>query len=223
MKKKLKLLIKKIYYKIKYYDKNIILKKKCNIGGFHTIFHGNNVIGENTEFTGEIGYGSYIGNESQIYAKIGKYCSISNDVRIVVGNHPTKKYVSTHPSFFSIRKQAGFTYVQKNSYEEISFAINNYPVLIGNDVWIGNGVKILNGVIIGDGAIIAAGSMVVKNVAPYSIVGGVPAKEIKKRFTDEQIQKLLKIKWWNNSEKWIKEFSKYFNDISLFLNKVQED
>ena len=69
--------------------------------------------------------------------------------------------------------------------------------MIGNDVWIGQNVTIMPGVIIGDGAIIAANSTVVKSVEPYSIYGGNPAKFIKKRFSDEKIEFLLKLEWWN--------------------------
>lgn len=218
----IKKIIKKAFYCIKYHNRKIVLKSKCNIGGFHTVFGGNNVIGEKTEFSGEIGFGSYIGKNSCIDAKIGKYCSIADNVRTVIGNHPTRTYVSTHPAFFSKEGQAGFTYVKKNSYKEFSFADDKYYIVIGNDVWIGSGVTLLNGVTISDGAIVAAGSVVVKDVPAYTIVAGVPAKSIRTRFSENEIKQLENIKWWDQSTEWIKNHVEYFDDISLFLEKIQE-
>lgn len=216
----LKRSFKKIYYLAKYYNRNIILKSKCNIGGVDTEFEGNNVIGENTSFSGKIGFGSYIGKHSDIYGRIGKFCSISDYVRVVIGNHPTRDYVTTHPAFFSIRKQAGFTYVKENKYEEICYASGEFYVSIGHDVWIGNGVLLLNGIHIGDGAIIAAGAVVTKDVEPYSIVGGVPAKMLRKRFSDEQICQLQKVCWWEKSQEWIKEHIDTFQNIDVFLKNA---
>jgi acetyltransferase-like isoleucine patch superfamily enzyme len=80
------------------------------------------------------------------------------------------------------------------------------PVIIGNDVWIGSNAIILQGCKIGDGAVIAAGAVVTHDISPYSIVGGVPAKKIKDRFTSSLCQKLLDSQWWNHDEKWIAEF-----------------
>lgn len=214
--------IKYLYYRVKYSRKHVVLKSGCNIGGFHTVFEGNNVIGNNTVFAGMIGFGSYIGDDSDIEARIGRYCSISDHVRVVAGNHPTKKFVSTHPSFFSTRRQAGFTYVTKDKYDEIEYADRDAFVVINNDVWIGSGAILLNGVTIGDGAVIAAGAVVTKNVQPYSIVGGVPAKKIGQRFSDEEIEKLIDFAWWNKSEKWIKNNAENFEDIEKFLRMIQE-
>jgi len=91
-------------------------------------------------------------------------------------------------------------------------------VLIGNDVWIGNDVTIMGGVKIGDGSIIGTKALVTKDVEPYSIVGGVPAKRIKSRFNNEEVNFLLNIKWWNKGEKWITENIELFSSISNFIN-----
>lgn len=92
---------------------------------------------------------------------------------------------------------------------------------IGNDVWIANGVRILSGVTIGDGAIIGAGAVVVSDVDPYSVVVGNPARVARKRFTPEQIEKLLKIKWWDWHQDIISDRKKDFEDIDGFLEKYE--
>lgn len=195
---------------------------KCNIG-LGSKLEGNNAIGDNSMFSGYLGYGSYIGKNCEILGKIGKFCAISNFVYVVSGNHPTQNFVSIHPSFFSTSKQAGFTYVNDNIFEEQCYAEDTYNVVIGNDVWIGHGVSILSGITIGDGAIVAAGAVVTKNVEPYSIVGGVPARLIKKRFNEEQIDFLLKLQWWNKPEEWIIHYSPYFFDVEELKKELQEN
>ena len=207
----LKRTVKRIYYAVKNRGKNVKFSGKVNIGGFHSSFDGNNRVGKNSFFAGKLGYGSYIGENAYINASIGKYCSVASDVKVVTGNHPAKDYVSTHPAFFSTKKQAGFTYVTEDLFKEET------PVVIGNDVWIGQGAMLLSGVTIGDGAIIAAGAVVTKDVKPYSIVGGVPAKEIRKRFSEEEIKFLLELKWWDKPEKWIKENAEKFTDIKNLM------
>ena len=204
-------------FKIKYGKKQVNLKPECKIINGST-FEGKNLIGKKSVFGGCLGFGSYIGENCLIRGKVGKFCSIANNVRTVIGVHPTEKFVSTHPSFFSTRKQAGFAYVDETSFDEIKYADNEkHHVVIGNDVWIGEGTLIIGGVTIGDGAIIAAGAVVTKDVSPYSIVGGVPAKIIRKRFSDEQIESLLEIRWWDFEESEIMKNVAAYGDIDLFL------
>lgn len=208
--------VKRTYYRVKYKNTRVKLSPSSNIGGFDTHFEGHNVIGEWTSFSGSIGYGSYIGNNCSIHAKIGRYCAIANNVMTISGRHPTSDFVSIHPAFFSTRKQAGFTYVESDSFEELLYAEDTYSVVIGNDVWIGASALILNGVRIGDGAIIAAGAVVTKDVEPYAIVGGVPAKLLKWRFTKEDIEFLKKHQWWLKSESWICKNIEAFQNIERY-------
>jgi acetyltransferase-like isoleucine patch superfamily enzyme len=126
-----------------------------------------------------------------INVSCGNFCSIAKNVTIYLANgigHDST-FVSTYP--FGQTSTNIFPNVKNNSKN------SNGNVIIGNDVWIGENVTIMSGVNIGDGSIIANNSHVVKNVEPYSIVGGNPAMFIKYRFSKQQIDKLLEIKWWN--------------------------
>lgn len=121
---------------------------------------------------------------------IGKFCMIASGVTFLMngGNHLTES-LTAYP--FAIFGKGWEKAMQGKSYPIKG------DLVIGNDVWIGYNATIMAGVTIGDGAIIAANSTVVKDIAPYSIVGGNPATEIKKRFSDEKIQQLLQLQWWN--------------------------
>jgi len=162
----------------------------------------------------EIGDFTYIAENSKISnCKIGKYCSIGPDVMIGLGKHPSRMFVSSHPVFYSTNNQTGITFTKEcrfNEYESIN---------IGHDVWIGARAIVLDGVSIGHGAIIAAAAVVTKDVAPYSIVGGSPAKEIRKRFDGSQIDFLIQFKWWDKNIEWVQNNYQHFNDINKFISQ----
>lgn len=213
----LKKLVKRLVAKFKYHK--IKLSSTCNIG-VHSYFEGYNVIGNNTAFDGYIGRGSYIGDSSIVIGKVGRFCSIAGNVSVVTGRHPVS-FVSTSPSFFSTRKQNLLSFVSESKFEEFKNASENYPVIVGNDVWIGFGVTIIAGVTIGDGAVLLAGAVVTKDVPPYAIVGGVPAVIHSYRFDDGTIKELLRTAWWNKSMEWIYTNSDKFLDINTFLEFVK--
>jgi acetyltransferase-like isoleucine patch superfamily enzyme len=217
-----KKIIKQVYLKIKFRKKKIIFLGLSDIA-LNSFFEGYNKIANDCSFAGSIGYGSYIGGRSRIYGKIGRFCSIAENVTVISATHPMKDFVSTHPSFYSIAKQNGMTYVKSQIFKEFLFADkeNKFPVIIGNDVWIGNGATVIGGITIGEGAVILANSTVTKDVKPYSIVAGLPAKEIGKRFNDETIAFLLEFKWWNRSDDWLKENAGLFSNINNFLQKYE--
>ncbi|MDA3779216.1 MAG: CatB-related O-acetyltransferase [Bacteroidales bacterium] len=182
-----------------------------------TVFHGKNIISESVNVINtEIGFASYIGPKSDLpFCHIGKYSSIGPRVRVIQGMHPTRKFVSTHPSFFSDKMQSGFSFVNKSLFEEYAFSSkkNHFFIDIGNDVWIGSDVIILSGISINDGSIIASGSVVTKNIGSYEIWGGNPAQLIRKRFTDDEIYFLKDILWWNTEFSVLELQAKYFSDI----------
>ena len=188
---KIKMLCKKIYFLLKYRKKHLKLHRNVNIG-IHSEFEGYNVIKRDSSFVGKMGICSYIGSDCSIEGSIGRFCSIGNDVKSISGTHPINGYISTSPVFYSTRNQCGISFVKKNMLDESSKGVT-----IGNDVWICSGAKLMDGIIVGDGSVIGAGAIVTKNVPPYAVVAGVPAKVIKYRFSEERIQELLKRAWWN--------------------------
>jgi acetyltransferase-like isoleucine patch superfamily enzyme len=165
----------------------------------------------------KIGSYTYIASASTVNrTDIGKFCSIGANCMIGLGKHPSSEYVSTSPIFYSTAKQLGITFADQDYFEEFG------SITIGNDVWLGNGVVIRDDINIGDGAIIGAGSVVTKDIPSYAIYGGVPAKLIRYRFTEEQISFLLETKWWNKDESWLRENFKYFHNINDFYETYYE-
>lgn len=158
-----------------------------------------------------VGRYSYCGSILAInppYCKIGSFCSIANEVKIGVSEHPTH-FLSTSPYFY---KKLGFREMDK----EMNFV---KEVVIGNDVWIGQSAFIKGGVTIGDGAVIGAYAVVTKDVPPYAIVGGSPAKIIKYRFSEEIRKELLVLKWWDLPDHLIKTLP--FEDINQCLIQLR--
>lgn len=153
---------------------------------------------------------SYIGNDSFLYyASVGAFCSVGDCCRIGNPSHPMT-WVSLSPVFIK-----GKNILNKN-FAHMSFQ-DNQTTIIGNDVWIGSNVLIKSGVTIGNGAIIGMGSVVTKNVPPYEVWAGNPAKFIRKRFTDNIIADLLEIEWWNWPEERIEKYAHLFNDTEKLI------
>lgn len=126
---------------------------------------------------------------SSYKVKVGSFCSIANGCRVILNGNHRSDWITTYP-FGHIN-----THVF-NTFDGSGHPVGKGDVIIGNDVWIGDNVTIMGGVTIGDGAVIAANSHVVKNVEPYSIHGGNPGRFIKSRFSEEDINLLLKLRWW---------------------------
>ena len=146
---------------------------------------------------------------------IGKYCSFASRTSFILGSNHNTKRITTHiPDYF---------------VEDISKTLKTKgDIVIENDVWIGMGATILSGVKIGTGAVIGANSVVSSDVGPYSIVAGNPAREVRKRFNEKQIELLLQSKWWDWTPKFIESnrhiiFSEDFSLFEDLCNKIESE
>lgn len=159
-------------------------------------------------------YSYTAGDVSIIYAEVGKFCSIASHVRINPGNHPMDRVTQHHVTYR--RTQYGFAVADDEDFFAWRRAAR---CVIGHDVWLGHGVIVLPGVHIGTGAVVGAGAVVTKNVAPYEVVVGTPAKPIKKRFSEEIIEKLLQIAWWDWDRQTLETRFDDLLDIDAFVQQ----
>lgn len=203
---------------IRYLCKNVRVSFSSQVN-LHSTFESHCQLHPHVQFHGHLGYGSYVGPYSKVSAQIGRFTSIASYVCTVAGRHAYQApFATTCPMFFSLNpnhSQSGSTFATEQMFEELKFAVpeKQLDVEIGNDVWIGERAMIIGGVHIADGAVVLAGAVVTKDVPPYAIVGGVPAKIIRYRYDEETINYLLNIQWWNNSEDWFKEHWRLLTNI----------
>lgn len=182
-------------------------------------FEGMNMVGPHTDFFGSLGYGSYIGGGGMVSAEVGRFTSIGPNCRYINATHAYKvPFATTCPLFFSKsngKNSQGKTFASEQMIEEFKFYDKARELVnkIGNDCWLGSNVTLIGGVEIHDGAVVLANAVVTKDVPPYAIVGGVPAKVIGYRYDGETILFLQKTKWWNNQPEWFEKNWRLLNDI----------
>lgn len=142
----------------------------------------------------EVAFGDYsyiVRNGNVIWSTVGKFCSIAQDARINPGNHATWRASQHHFTYRAAQYDLGEDDADFFAWRR------SHSVTIGNDVWIGHGATILPGVTVGDGAVVGAGAVVSRDVAAYTVVGGTPARLIKRRFDERQAEALQAIAWWD--------------------------
>ncbi len=196
-------------------------------GSFHetsevidTKFGKWNEVGEKCIFLeSEIGDYTYFGENCDVaHTKMGKFCSVAKGVRINPSNHPMER-ASQHHFTYRKRKYG----ISEENDREVFQNRKDKQVNIGHDVWIGHNATIMPGVSIGSGAVIGSGSIVTKDVEPYTIVAGNPAKFIRKRFSEDISRELLKINWWDwTHEEIVERYDDFVGNIEDFVKKYQD-
>ena len=181
-------------------------------------FEGANSIGRGSRFAGSMGYGSYLCEDCRVTASIGRFTSIGSEVRTTRGTHPLEApFATTSPLFYSLRKQAMETFATEQTFEEIR------PLLrIGNDVWIGDRTYFVGGITVGDGAVVMSGAIVTKDVPPYAVVGGVPARVLKYRYDPEIIDWLLQVQWWSRPVAWLRKNWRAMGDLDTLKQTLEK-
>lgn len=178
-----------------------------------------------------LGVGSYIAdsdvqctNPEHGHILIGNFCSLARNITFLLGMNHDYRYVSTYP--FRTKKCLKMLFGVEDGFSEIPCSLpnpNHYQAIIGSDVWIGHGATILSGVKIGNGAVIGANSTVTKDIPPYAVAVGTPAKVIKYRFDEEVRQKLNDIKWWNWPLDKIKDNLLLLEQPEAFVGKFYQE
>lgn len=185
---------------------------KSSVLGKNSVVFANTVLINST-----LGAYSYIQKNSEVVnTEIGKFCSIASTVSIGLANHPTN-LLSTSPAFYDNSQPLPYFFTQKKYEAELSV-----KTIIDADVWIGQGAMLKAGVNVGVGAVIGAGAIVTKDVEPYSIVAGVPARHVKYRFDKELREGLIASTWWELNDKELTKLMAYFDKPSDFLREIGE-
>ena len=183
-------------------DKDSVIDKSSRVHRKAKVFHS------------KIGKFSYVGKRaSLIYTDVGAFCSIAADSCIGMGEHSISK-LSSSPLFSEKVNGTGASWTDRVVFPYAK-------VSVGNDVWIGERAMVMGGVNISDGAVVAAGAVVTKDVPPYAVVGGVPAKVIKYRFSPEIIDYLVKLKWWSFPEDLLKEHIDVFQTDNISIETLK--
>ncbi|HLG11633.1 MAG TPA: DapH/DapD/GlmU-related protein [Dehalococcoidia bacterium] len=159
-------------------------------------------------------YSYAAGDASIIYSEVGKFCSIASHVRLNPGNHPMGRVTQHHMTYR--RAQYGFGEVDDAAFFDWRRADK---VSVGHDVWLGHGAILLPGVSVGTGAVIGAGAVVTKDIEPYTIAAGVPAKPLRARFAPDVVEKLMRICWWDWPRELLEERLDELCDLPSFLAK----
>jgi phosphonate metabolism protein (transferase hexapeptide repeat family) len=157
-------------------------------------------------------YSYTAGDVSIIYSDVGKFCSIASHVRLNPGNHPMERVTQHHMTYR--RVQYGFADSDDHGFFDWRRADK---VTVGHDVWIGHAAIVLPGVTIGHGAVVAAGAVVSRDVEPYTVVAGVPARPIRRRFPESVAAQLIAVAWWDWPRELLEERFAEFNDLDRFL------
>lgn len=184
----------------------------------HTVLGERAYLGKGYYCGSKIGDYSYVASGFLPLCKIGRFTSIGPQVEVISGSHPLNR-VSTSPAFIKDSICAMKGRIAGLMFQEQAKTENGFFAEIGNDVWIGAHVLIKEGIKIGDGSVIGMGAVVIKDVPPYSIVGGVPARVIRYRFDNSTIERLLKSEWWNLPKEKLSKLANFFESPDIFLNE----
>lgn len=191
-----------------YFHDNVLVRKS-EIGAWTEL-------GRNT-WISESTFGDYsytAGDVLIIYTDVGKYCSIASHVRINPGNHPMWRVTQHHMTYR--RRQYGLGMEDDAEFFEWR---RDHRCTVGHDVWIGHGALVMPGVSVGTGAVVGAGAVVTKDVEPYTIVVGVPAKPVRLRFDADVVAKLLQIAWWDWDRATLEARFDHLLDLDSFIER----
>lgn len=168
-----------------------------------------------TFYNSKLGRYSYVGYDSEVVnCEIGAFCSIANGFIAGGAKHPLD-WGSTSPVFYDVNGGTGFHLCRLPMQETAR-------TIIENDVWIGSRAIVMQGLTIGTGAVIGAGAVVTKNVPPYAVVAGCPARILRFRFEDELVDRFLRSEWWLLPDESLKELSGCINTPTVFLDKIEK-
>lgn len=183
------------------------LIKRCNFGSCNRVYDDCHLVDVS------LGDHTYISEECRLFdVVLGKFCAIGPRVTAGLGIHPSRTFVAIHPRFYSRTNSASIPPLADRNY-----FTEHKPVAIGHDVWVGANAIVQDGVTIGDGAIIGSGAVVTKNIPPYAIAAGVPARILRFRFEPQQIAFLQRFCWWDKEDEWLAAHWRDFHDIESFM------